>query len=215
LIKTEKGIQRNKLLSYMPNLIALLIIFIFSAHYFTQKGIAEAALTLRLLTAMSPIIIPVAVFSLIRTRYRSVISRREDWIYDGLVIIVFTVVIIWGLLLPNREASKDYTDLFNVIVTQGTTATSALMAFSMAATFMRSFIARNKQMFLVVFITITAMFTVSPIADTIFRPWADFGRIIQNYVQASVDTLVWMGVWTGLLVTTVNVALNREKLRPG
>jgi len=205
---------KDKLLPNIPNIVGIVVIFIMSAHYFVLKGVSEAATLLNWVTYMTPIITPLAVISILRARIGEVRRRGRRWIPDLVLLVVFVGVLIWGISLPSRELNTAYTEWYNLIVTQGSSTITTLMVFTVIATFVRAFRARNVYMAWTIFITIVTLWTIAPIADTVFPPMADFGRWIQNYVQLAVDQVLYVGLWVSLVVVTVNTVLMREKLRP-
>jgi hypothetical protein len=211
---TQTSQSTQSLLTNIPHVLSIILVLLVVASFYVQGGIDEVTTIRGLVSAMAPIIFPIGIISLYRSRYRRIARRQKDWQYDVLAFAAFIVSLLIMLALPGREADPVFLDIYSLIAVTSGQAFTSLYGFSIIAIMFRTYIARDRYVFWTLLMTIVGLFTSTPIFDLFLPPAADFGRWIQSYVQAAIDVTIYEGYQIATIALLVNMILFREKLRP-
>lgn len=194
--------------------VSVILILLMAMDFFISGGLEEVSVLRKYITGVGPIILPLAVASLIQNYSRRVISRSLGWQYSLLTLVVFFVTLIIGLTLPGRETNPSYVEWYNVIIVAGKQATAGLVAFIIASGLIRSFRIRSAFTAWIAFVCVTALVTLAPIADTVLPVWSAFGRWMNMYPMTAWDQTSFWPQWIAMTVVFINILLLREKMKP-
>lgn len=194
--------------------VSVILILLMAMDFFISGGLEEVSVLRKYITGVGPIILPLAVASLIQNYSRRVISRSIGWQYSLLTLVVFFVTLIIGLTLPGRETNPSYVEWYNVIIVAGKQATAGLVAFIIASGLIRSFRIRSAFTAWIAFVCVTALVTLAPIADTVLPVWSAFGRWMNMYPMTAWDQTSFWPQWIAMTVVFINILLLREKMKP-
>jgi len=185
-----------------------------ATDFFIKGGIEEASILRKYITGVGPIILPLAVASLIQVYSRKVVSRSAGWQFSLLTLVIFSIWLLIGLILPGRETNPSYVYWYNILIVAGRQATSGLTAFIIAVGLVRSFRVRSLFTAWIAFVCLTSLVTLAPIADTVAPWWSAFGRWMNMYPMTAWDQTSFFPQWIAMTVVFINIILLRERLKP-
>jgi MFS family permease len=212
----EKASMQSTILSNLPTVIGLVIIFMIAQLYFESPGWAPAVSLRTAATQVMPIPSILMGIILLRKHARNVIRKSESLPYDITVLVAGIVMVVLGFVTgwPPNPTQPDLLSLYNNISVIGTMAVTSAIAISIMSPMIRIYRAKTWTMAFLIALSILGFMTYTPIGQMI-HPWIPAaGDFVQSYISGAADSAFWISTYIGAIALVVRMILLKEKLKP-
>jgi len=204
--------KKVNIVNELPTIIGVIGLFFVSTTYWTDPAWAPALELRNAVTLSLPFATMITVGLLVRRHIYNIIRKEDTTPYDLVVICGTLLMILLGAIggLTDPTMVSLYTNV-NVI---GTMAVIAAIAISIFSPMIRIYRAKTPTMGLLIILSILALFTYTPIGETIHPIIPRTGDFIQTYISGASDSAFWVSTYIGSVALITRMILLKEKLRP-
>lgn len=208
--------MQSTILSNLPTVIGLVIVFLIAQLYFESPGWGPAVSLRNAATLVMPIPLILMAIMLLRKHTRNIIRRASSLPYDITVVVSGIVMVVLGFVTgwPPNANQADLLVLYNNISVIGTMAVTSAIAISIMSPMIRIYRAKTWTMAFLIAISILGFMTYTPIGQMI-HPWIPAaGDFVQSYISGAADSAFWISTYIGAIALVVRMILLKEKLKP-
>ncbi|MBL7118839.1 hypothetical protein ISS96_02375 [Candidatus Bathyarchaeota archaeon] len=204
--------KERTIISDLPTIIGVIGLFWVATLYWTDPAWGPALILRNATTLSLPFATIITVGLLIRRHLQNIARGEETIPYDVVTIVSAVGMVLLGLVggMGDPTMATLYANV-NVI---GTMAVISAIAISVFSPMIRIYRAKTPVMGLLIFLSILAFFTYTPLGEMISPVIPAAGDFVQTYISGASDSAFWISTYIGAVALITRMMLLKERLRP-
>jgi cell shape-determining protein MreD len=208
------GLSEIKLSTPMKIFSALTTILILYciAYFYIQGGLPYVPDMVSWNTLALPVILPIAVITLLQRQVRNLRTRRGlDRVNTASFFTAFLLTLGAGAILGLYDPY--YLDVYDMIPNTAYAAMLAVVGYNFASAFIRAYVARSWVSGLILVFLILSILGASPLGEIYVPPTKVFGDWWSLYAQGGLQTGWSIATIAATTMMIIRIFIGKERLR--